>query len=669
MRLSLFFFLFLASTAVCGQVITVDRNLPYLSLGRSVSYLADHGALTIDQVVEKGKRGQFLRSDADILNFGNSKAAFWVKVSYSNTTHHKAYLVLDVSSIEDIDFYSPVHSGKFVKIHTGSLAPENPKVITASNYIFTLPDSTYSIGVQTIYLRLKTDNILLVPLKIVVSERLVEGLSLTERLESVYIGILSALFFFNLFVFIRSKDKTYFFYSVYILSLFIYMVCYFRGYGYYLGNDFRIFINTYPYVFLGLGSIAGIAFSCSFLNLSVLLPQSKRVIQLLIGCWIFTILVCLLGYKSYSSALVQVLTATTSLVVWVLGIIAYYKGYKPALYYVIAWAFVCLTSVWVVLTFANVFAYSEISMKTAPLGFIFELLLLSLALGDRLKDLNAGRLVIQSDKLRIQEENLYLIRTQNERLEKIVESRTKALRKIVKSLEEANADKSRLFSIIAHDLRSPFNSLISLYSLNDLDLLSLDEVKMLLDDSRKSFDHIHNTLNNLLYWAQSQLKGISTAPSRFSVRVLTNELMQVYQPLITRKNITVKFEVNDEADVYADLNQVNLVMRNLIDNAIKFTPLNHYIHIKIWGNERFVYIDVCNPVAGLLDINQLSKDTDLQPAYGTSNERGVGLGLQLCRDFVEKNNGKLKVSKEEGCVVLRFNLPKFKAGINSVPEK
>ena len=437
---------------------------------------------------------------------------------------------------------SPVDSGKFVRFIREVSLLQIQKYYFKPLYLY-FTNLSYNSGIQTIYLRLKTDNILLVPLKIVVSERLVEGLGLTERLESVYIGILSALFFFNLFVFIRSKDKTYFFYSVYILSLFIYMVCYFRGYGYYLGDDFRIFINSYPYVFLGLGSIAGIAFSCSFLNLSVLLPQSKGIIQLLMGCWIFTILVCLLGYKSYSSALVQILTATTSLVVWLLGILAYYKGYKPALYYVVAWSFVCLTSVWVVLSFANVFVYSEIWMKIAPLGFIFELLLLSLALGDRLKDLNAGRLVIQADKLRIQEENLYLIGTQNERLEKIVESRTKALRKIVKSLEKANADKSKLFSIIAHDLRSPFNSMLSLYSLNDLDLLSLDEVKMLLNDSRKSFDHIHNTLNNLLYWAQSQLKGINTAPSRFSVLVLTNELMQVYQPLIIRKNITVNLAV------------------------------------------------------------------------------------------------------------------------------
>lgn len=664
MRSLLFLLLFFISAAAYSQVITVNKDLAYLSLGKSVSYLIDtSGRLNIDQVVEKGKSGEFLRSNTDILNFGNSSSTFWIKISYRNQSRHKAYLVLDVSSIESIDFYSLNTSGSFTEIHTGSLAPGNPEIIAANNYIFTLPEYDYSPVPQDVYLKLKTDNILLVPLKIAVSERLVEGLNSTERVESIYIGILTALLFFNIFVFIRSKDKAYFYYSVYILSLFIYMVCYFRGYSYYLGYDFRIFVNTYPYLFLGMGSVAGIAFSRSFLNLKVLLPQSKHLIQLLIGCWIFTMILCLLGYKSYCSMLVQVLTGTSSLIIWLLGVVVYYKGYKPALYYIIAWAFVCLTSVWVVLSLSNVFTYSEISFKFAPLGFIFELLLLSLAMGDRLKNLTTEQLVIQSEKMRIQEENLYLISTQNERLEKIVESRTKSLRKMVKSLEEANADKSRLFSIIAHDLRSPFNSLISLYSLNDLDLLSLEEVKMLLNDSRKSFDHIHNTLNNLLYWAQSQLKGISTVPSRFNMRVLTNDLMLVYQPLIMRKSMTTELIITDEEDVYADLNQINLVMRNLIDNAIKFTPLGGHIHLKIWGNDNFIYIDVCNPVVGILDINKLAEDSDSEPSYGTSNERGVGLGLQLCRDFVEKNNGLLKASKEEGRIVLRFNLPKFKAGI------
>ena len=112
--------------------------------------------------------------------------------------------------------------------------------------------------------------------------------------------------------------------------------------------------------------------------------------------------------------------------------------------------------------------------------------------------------------------------------------------------------------------------------------------------------------------------------------------------------------------MYADLNQINLVVRNLIDNAIKFTPLNQFIHLKVWGRGQMIYVDVSNPVAGVLNIDQLANNTGGKPSYGTSNERGVGLGLRLCKDFVERNNGKFKVIEEEGCVVFRFSIPKFK---------
>lgn len=660
MRSLIITFLCLLSIASYSEVIVIDKDLPYSSLGKSVSYYNDGNAnLSLAQVMQADTRGEFLRSDADILNFGSSNSAYWIKATYLNKSDDKAFLILDISSIEDIDVYTEDGKGGFTCTHAGSLAPVNPNVITSSNYIFNLPKGGNDAKPETVYLRLKTHNILLVPLKMAVSESLLAGVNAMQRLETIYIGILVALFFFNLSVFITSKDKTYLFYSLYLVSLFIYVVFYFRGYSYLFGEDVRYFINAYPSVFLSIGAMSGIAFACTFLNLQVVLPWARKIVKVLMAGWLLVVVISLTGNKSVSSMFSQIFSVITMLTVWTLGILAYSKGYKPALYFIIARASVCLITLWLVLSLVNIFPYNELTFQIAPLGFIFELLLISLAMGDRLKDIKRVSVAEQSDKLRIQEENLYLISSQNERLEKVVESRTKALKKIVQSLETANADKNRLFSIIAHDLRSPFNSLISLFSLNDMDMLTFEDVKMLLNDSRKNIDNIHNTLNNLLYWAQSQMQGITTAPSRFNVRVLVEDLMLVYQPLITKKNIKTNFIVDDDSDVIADLNQINLVMRNLLDNAIKFTPLDRYIHIRIWGNGIHLYVDVCNPVAGILNVDKLSDKEGNQPSYGTSNERGVGLGLHLCRDFIEKNKGQLKVSKEEDCIVLRFNLPKF----------
>ncbi|MCX2480691.1 sensor histidine kinase [Pedobacter sp. MC2016-15] len=660
MRFLLGFLLCLITFTSQSEVIVIGKKLPYESLGKSVTYFRDQqGKLTLQEIISADRNHQFSKSKADVLNFGNSKDACWIKISYSNPVGDAAHLVIDNSNIEEIDYYAEATPGKFAHIHTGSIAPIDPRVVTGSKYIFNLPEDVQGDQVQVVYLRLKSNNILLAPVKIGLSQHLISGIDRIDRFESITIGILLALFLFNVSVYIKSRDLTYLFYSVRILALVTYLVCYFLGYAYLLGPDARYWINTHPHVFLGIGSLAGIAFSYRFLTVEVTLPWAAKWLYLLGAGWVFLSVVSLLGYKSLGSDISQLLSPVTIIGLWGLGLWAYLKGYKLAMYFVVSWSFVCISTIGLVLSLAGIIPYYDNFLHFVPLGFIFELLMLSLALGDRLKEMKKLRLQEHGDKLRVQEENLYLISSQNERLERIVESRTRALKKMVQSLEAANADKTRIFSIIAHDLRSPFNSLISLFSLNDMDLLTFEDVKMLLNDSRKNIDNIHNTLNNLLYWAQSQMKGITTAPSRFNIRAMVEDLIMVYQPLINKKDIRIDLVVDDDSDVYADLNQINLVVRNLIDNAIKFTPLGYYIRIRIWGSVNHIFIDICNPVTDVMNIDRFVSKEHHEPSYGTSNERGVGLGLHLCRDFVAKNKGVLKVSKEEECVVLRFNLPKF----------
>jgi signal transduction histidine kinase len=667
MRLILVIFLCVFFTRVSGEVIVVDRYLPFSSLGKSITYLEDQsGLLDLAGAIQKSDSGAFKQSNVDILNFGNGKSAYWIKLSYINKINDKIYLVVDISNIESIDLYYKDQKGKVTQVHSGSMASFSDGVIASKNYIFNLPQGYYPTKIQDIYVRLRTNNVMVVPLKIATTEQMLGGLHAAERFESVYVGILIALLFFNLSVYIRSKDRTYLYYSTYLVCVFVYLVLYFNGYAYVLGKGVQHFIYAYPHLFLGLGNLAGIAFSYNFLNVSKLLPKIRPLVIGLMACWAVAICFCLLGFKTESTSIVRAMAGLSTVILWSLGIAVYRKGFKPAFSYVLAWTFVLLTTLWIVLTMYNVLPYNTFSFQVAPLCLIFELLLLSMALGDRLKQLHKQALEVQADKLKVQEENLALVNTLNERLERVVESRTKALKTTVQSLEAANADKNRLFSIIAHDLRSPFNSLISLFSLNDMDMLTFEDVKMMLNESRKNFDNIQNTLNNLLYWAQNQMQGIKTAPTRFNVRIMLEELMLVYQPLIVKKNICMDIVIDDDKDVFADLDQVKLVMRNLIDNAIKFTPPDQYINIKIWGNLAHLYVDVCNPVVGAFNLAHLDQKPAGQTSYGTSNERGIGLGLHLCRDFVEKNGGSLRVSKEGECVVLRFNLPKF--AINPVSE-
>jgi signal transduction histidine kinase len=246
----------------------------------------------------------------------------------------------------------------------------------------------------------------------------------------------------------------------------------------------------------------------------------------------------------------------------------------------------------------------------------------------------------------------------------VVEERTLKLSETIVQLEASNGVKNKLFSIIAHDLRSPFNSLISIFALKDMDMLSLDELKMLLSENRKNIDTIHNTLNNLLYWAQSQMEGVKTQPFAFNLKLLIEDLILVYSPLIQLKGIAVNLQADERVVVYADENQIQLVLRNLIDNAIKFTPPAHSIGISLTQKENLLEICVSNTISSTnaLNIERITNPNAFEATYGTGQEKGIGLGLHLCREYIRANGAELEVRITGRLVSFCFNLPGVEIG-------
>lgn len=640
-----------------SQPLSVNDNFPYYNIGKSISYLEDKsGKLTLDAVKEMYKAGKFTPSNKEILDFGNSESAFWLKMDYVNKSMGRAFLVIDVPNVEHIDLYQDLQQGRFLHLTSGVLSPKTKGVVVTNNFVFDLK----GLGPQarSLYIRVKTNNVLLLPIKLATSETLITNGSGKASFEAMYIGALITLFLFNLFLYLSFKDHIYFIYSIYVAALFIYMIFYIRGYGYIFGQSFHTFINLYPHVFLSIACLASAFFSINFLDLNKQMPKVVYVYKLLIACWLIILLISVLGYKSTISGIVNYMLMACSLFLWVVGFSSYFRGHKPALYYVLAWSFVCVPILWVTLTLSGIFNYRDYTFYLVPAGTTIELLLLSFALGDRFNT--------------IRKQNMRLVTTQKERLEKLVHDRTLKLRESVKmlrektsklnetieTLEETNAIKNKLFSIIAHDLRSPFNSLLSIFSLKDMDLLTFEDLKMLLNESRKSIDTIHNTLNNLLYWAKSQMDGTIVFPTSFNLTILVNDLILMYQPLIKRKSIIILIEADEDLVVYADENQVHLIMRNLIDNAIKFTPFRERITINMRKEERHITISVINQVdgSGRVNVASFNPDEIQTPAYGTANEKGVGLGLHLCREYIVQNGGELAVDLDSDQVSFSFTL-------------
>lgn len=231
-----------------------------------------------------------------------------------------------------------------------------------------------------------------------------------------------------------------------------------------------------------------------------------------------------------------------------------------------------------------------------------------------------------------------------------------------KRLKEINQVKDRLFSIIAHDLKSPLDSLQGTISLLNDNNLNDDELKFLVKGLSEKLNDTQNLLNNLLNWAKTQMKGIEVHPQTLYLTLLVNEQFKIFSSVAHKKNITLQSNVNESIEVFADLEMLKVILRNLISNAIKFTPQFGNISIESIENkdENFCTISVKDTGVGILP-EILPIIFEMKTYYseqGTAQEKGTGLGLILAKDFVKRNKGKLWVeSQKDKGTTFYFTLP------------
>lgn len=609
--------------------------------------------------IEKLSDSIFTRGDKEILNFGSTSSAWWIKVSYTARPHLPNYLIIDAPNIEYIDAFTSDSTGNDVSFKTGCLRPRPPEVLVRNNFMLELPISAIAEQ-KTVYLRLKTDNILLAPIKLASAESVMTGQEVKLGIEYIYIGILIGLLLFNLFLFISVRDITYLYYVLYVLTLSSYLLIYIRGYGFIFGDELRIVFNRYPHVFLSFSVIASLLFCYKFLHLDRTAPKMVRLFYVIGVAGIVLFLVSITGFKHIATMIAQVLTVTVAIVAWIAGVAAFRNGHQPAKYYILAWFFIWVTVAIVTLSLGGVIPTSEFTVQLVPIGSTIELLLLSFALGDRYK-------VIMRTEQQVRDENLLLVRTQNQRLEESVNERTLQLNNTIIELEGSNMVKNKLFSIIAHDLRSPLNSLLGILSLNDMRLLTPDELQGLLEENKKTIKTINNTLDNLLHWAQGQMNGMVTTIENFDLKSTLEDLLVLYLPLAKNKDIQLVQFIDENCWVAADRNQINLVLRNLIDNAIKFTPRSGGISFTLKSTTKGMLFAVENEVSSLhkIDIDTMTGDKTTSSTPGTNNEQGVGLGLLLCKEYIRNNGGVLHSELSGNRIRFSFLLPPLSGSSHS----
>jgi signal transduction histidine kinase len=219
-------------------------------------------------------------------------------------------------------------------------------------------------------------------------------------------------------------------------------------------------------------------------------------------------------------------------------------------------------------------------------------------------------------------------------------------------LNDLNISKDKFFSILAHDLKNPFNVLISYTSIlkTDLELFSTSELKQIISDLNQASENGFNLLQNLLLWTRSQTNRIQVYKTYFILLEIYEQVKALVDFNLIAKEQTLTTDIDPELLVYADKDMISTVFRNLIFNAVKFSPKGSEIFVRTTGRENFVKIDVIDSGVGIPEDcigNLFAADKNFSTP-GTDGETGTGLGLVICREFIEKNGGEIMVTSKVG---------------------
>lgn len=266
----------------------------------------------------------------------------------------------------------------------------------------------------------------------------------------------------------------------------------------------------------------------------------------------------------------------------------------------------------------------------------------------------AVRSFLQEEEIKQKNAELQAI---NENLEKLVEERTAAL-------EQANATKDKFFSIIAHDMKDNFGGLLGYMEMltTEYDRFGEEEKRAMVNTIDDLSQQLYKLLHNLLEWANIQTGTMAFNPSNFPLNAFILDEITLLNNYADAKEQTLMFKQSEEVMVFGDESMISSVLRNVVMNAVKFTAPKGAIEISVskTGNQACVMVEDNGIGISPDNLKRLFKVNESVKTYGTNQESGTGLGLILCKEFIEKNGGTISITSEVGSgTTVTFTIPLF----------
>ena len=693
--------LLLGANNINASVVTAkdEANLAFYT--QSILFIADptHN-LTIEEV-QRIDQWQ-LWQDKNILNFGMTQSAYWVKIDLENMDSEQ-YLRLKAPLLDYIDIYFVANNGSIDYRQSGAAYPFSQREVQSLNYLFKIPNEQ-----STAYIRLRSNFALQVPVEIASLAYFNQANTQEHWTLGLYFGLMLAMVFYNLFIYYSIRDKAYISYILYTIFLAL-------TYASFKGIAFQYFWPNNPNfnklipAFSSICTIFLIFFVINFLGIKTNnLPKIHWLCLICVVIFAACSLANILG-DYYTSATVSQLTTTiVSFYLLFVGTITYRKGIKTARFFLLGWSLFLVTVIIYILTLQGAIVYTAFTSNSVLYGSALEVILFSIALADRINILKEEKEASQQQALQTLEENQRIVRQHNTILESRVQERTKALdqsnHRLKRTLKELKLTQSKIVETekmvslgqltagIAHEINNPLTfikanikplkrNLSAIQQVSDRYAVitspaqwqeqtqAISAFKQELDydyiqeETQLLLDGIEDGANRTVTIVEGLKSFSRLGSSDFQLYKLERGIESTLTLLghqIRDHGVIIRKDYGNDITVNCLPDRINQVFMNILSNAIdalgEKNGDNPEISIVVSADQDWVTVEIGDNGVG---IDEATKSKLFDPFFTTKEVgSGTGLGLSIVFGIIQDHKGIITVdSVPNESTLFRLKLP------------